>query len=49
MLKHFTPEQRRIRNEWRSRKFKKLATMNKEEAEEQIKVFQEIMRKAFAK
>lgn len=49
MLKHFTPEQRRIRNEWRSRKFKKLATMNKEEAERQIKEFQEIMRKAFAK
>lgn len=49
ILKHFTKEQHRIRNEWRSRNIKKLVTMDKEEAERQIKVFQEMMRKAFAK
>lgn len=49
ILKHFTKEQHRIRNEWRSRNIKKLVTMDKEEAERQIKEFQEIMRKAFAK
>lgn len=49
ILKHFTKEQHRIRNEWRSRNFKKLVTISKEEAERQIKEFQEIMRKAFAK
>lgn len=49
ILKHFTKEQHRIRNEWRSRKFKKLVTMNKEEAGRQIKAFQEMMRKAFGK
>lgn len=48
ILKHFTPEQRRIRNEWRSRNFKKLVTISKEEAERQIKEFQEMMRKAFS-
>lgn len=49
ILKHFTKQQHRIRNEWRSRNIKKLVTMDKEEAERQIKEFQEIMRKAFAK
>lgn len=47
MLKHFTPEQHRIRNEWRSRHIKKFTTMSKKEAEKQIKIFQEMMKKAF--
>ena len=47
ILKHYTPEQHRIRNEWRSRKFRNIGTFDKKEAERQIKVFQEIMRKAF--
>lgn len=47
ILKHYTPEQHRIRNKWRSRKFRNIGTFDKKEAERQIKVFQEIMRKAF--
>lgn len=49
ILKHFTPEQHRIRNEWRSRNVKKLTTMSKEEAERQIKAFQDMCKKAFGK
>lgn len=46
MLKNFTKDQHRIRNEWRNRKVK---AVDKLEAEEQIKMIQEIMKKAFGK
>lgn len=44
-LKNFTKEQHKIRNDWRSRKIK---IIDKLDAEEQIKKFQEIMKKAFS-
>ncbi|MGN9165713.1 Gp15 family bacteriophage protein [Tissierellaceae bacterium HCP3S3_D8] len=47
ILKNFTKEQHRIRNEWRNRNVKELITMDKEELERQIKVFQDMCRKAF--
>lgn len=47
-LKHFTKEQHRIRNEWRSRTYQ-AAVMNKDEAAKQVKMFQEAMKKAFGK
>lgn len=47
-LKHFTKEQHRIRNEWRNRKTKALV-MDKSEAQKQIKMFQEAMKRAFGK
>lgn len=38
ILKHFSPEQHRIRNEWRERQTKKLyETLNKEETMKKIK------------
>lgn len=49
ILKHFTKEQHRIRSEWRSRNIKKLITMDKKQAEMQIKAFQEMMKRAFGK
>ena len=49
VLKYFTKEQHRIRSEWRSRNAKKLITIDKKEAEKQIKAFQEMMKKAFNK
>jgi len=49
ILKHFTPEQHRIRNEWRSRNINKIVTMDKKEAERQIRAFQDICKKAFGK
>lgn len=48
MLKHFTKEQHRIRNEWRSRKTRAIV-MDKAEMERQVKMFQEAMKKAFGK
>ncbi|WP_270557607.1 Gp15 family bacteriophage protein [Clostridium perfringens] len=45
MLKSFTEEQNKIRNEWRSRQ---LEEMTEEEKEEQIKELQEILKKAFS-
>lgn len=45
ILKHFTPEQHRIRNEWRSRQ---VESMSDEEKEEKIKELQEIFVKAFS-
>ena len=45
MLKSFTEEQHKIRNEWRSRQ---LEEMTDEEKEEQIKELQEILKKAFS-
>lgn len=44
-LKNFTKEQHKIRNEWRNRKIK---IMDNLDAEEQIKVIQEIMKNAFS-
>lgn len=49
VLKNFTKEQHRIRNEWRSRHTNKVINMNKKEAERQIQIFQEMCRKAFGK
>lgn len=48
VLKNFTKEQHRIRNEWRNRRTKAII-MDKAEAEQQIKMFQEIMKSAFSK
>lgn len=48
VLKRFTKEQHRIRNEWRSRRTKAVA-LNKDEAKKQLKMFQEAMKKAFSK
>ena len=48
VLKNFTKEQHRIRNEWRSRMTKAI-TLNKDEAKKQLKIFQEAMKKAFSK
>lgn len=47
MLKHFTKEQHRLRNEWRNRHINKVITMDKKEAERQIQIFQEMCKKAF--
>lgn len=47
-VKHFTKEQHRIRNEWRSRPAR-LARMNKDEAGHQVRAFQEMCRRAFGK
>lgn len=46
VLKNFTPEQHRIRNEWRSRKVEALTDYEKGE---KIKEIQEIFAKAFSK
>lgn len=48
VLKNFTKEQHRIRNEWRSRRTKAVA-LNKDEVKKQLKMFQEAMKKAFSK
>lgn len=45
-LKHFTPEQRRIRNEWRIRGLKQ-AQWTKEEAAAAVQEFQNMMKQAF--
>lgn len=45
ILKNFTPEQHRIRNEWRNRQ---VESMTDEEKENQIKELQEIFAKAFS-
>lgn len=49
MLKHFTKEQHRLRNEWRNRHINKVITMDKKEAERQIQIFQDMCKKAFGK
>jgi len=49
MLKNFTKEQHRIRNEWRSRQLnKQLENMTEEDKEKQIKEIQELFSKAFS-
>lgn len=45
MLKNFSEEQHKIRDEWRSRQVEQ---MTDEEKEEQIKEIQEILKKAFS-
>lgn len=45
MLKNFTPEQHKIRNEWRNRQVK---TMSDEEKEETLKELQNIFSMAFS-
>ena len=49
MLKYFTPEQHKVRNEWRNRHVKKMVAMNKKDAERQIQIFQDMCKKAFGK
>lgn len=49
ILKNFTSSQHKIRSKWRNRNIKKIVTMNKKEAENQIKAFQEMMKSAFGK
>lgn len=49
IFKNFTKEQHRIRNEWRNRNIKKLTSMDKKEAERQVKIFQDMCKKAFGK
>lgn len=44
VLKHFTEDQHRIRNEWRSRWVKSITDMD---ATEQVRIFQEAMKQAF--
>lgn len=46
VLKNFTKEQHKIRNEWRNRAF---ITMDKAEMKRQVKMFQEAVKKAFGK
>lgn len=48
ILKNFTQEQHRIRNEWRSRTTRAIV-MDKAEMERQVKMFQEAMKRAFSK
>jgi len=48
MLKHFTKEQHKIRNKWRSRRAN-FVVLDKAEAKGQIRAFQEAMKKAFGK
>jgi len=45
ILKNFTPEQHRIRNEWRNRQ---VDSMPDEEKESKVKELQEIFAKAFS-
>ncbi|WP_142414389.1 Gp15 family bacteriophage protein [Hathewaya massiliensis] len=45
ILKHFTPEQHKIRNDWRNRQ---VVEMSEEEKKEKIKELQEIFAKAFS-
>lgn len=46
MLKNFTEEQHRIRNEWRNR-VNPIRDMSDEDKEESMREFQEIIMKAF--
>lgn len=48
-LKHFTKEQHRVRNEWRNRNIRKIVTMDKKEAERQIRMFQDMCKNVFGK
>lgn len=45
ILKNFTPEQHKIRNEWRNRQ---IESMSDEEKEIKVKELQEIFKKAFS-
>jgi hypothetical protein len=52
VMKNFTPEQHKIRNEWRMRIFEKnqknISEMTDEEKAEQVKNIQEIFKRAFS-
>lgn len=48
ILKNFTKEQHKIRNEWRSRTYKAV-TLNEADMKKQVKMFQEAMKRAFGK
>lgn len=48
MLKHFTPDQHRIRNEWRSRRAREMVN-NPAKAAEMVRQFQEACKAAFMK
>lgn len=45
-LKNFSPEQRRIRNEWRTRELKQ-AQWSEEDARKAVQEFQNIIKQAF--
>ncbi len=49
VLKNFTKEQHKLRNEWRNRNIKQLISMDKNEAKRQVKIFQNMCKKAFGK
>ncbi len=49
VLRNFTKEQHKLRNEWRNRNIKKIVTMDKKEVERQIQIFQDMCKKAFGK
>lgn len=48
MLKHFTPEQHRIRNEWRNRRVREMMN-DPETAAKMVKMFQNACKAAFGK
>ncbi len=48
MLKHFTPEQHRIRNEWKGRQAREMMA-NPETAAQMVKAFQNACKAAFGK
>lgn len=48
ILKNFTKEQHKIRNEWRNRTYKAV-TLNETDVKKQVKMFQEAMKRAFGK
>lgn len=48
MLKHFSKEQIRIRNEWRTRQFNKLVSIDKKTTEQQLRTIQDAFKQAFS-
>lgn len=48
VIKHFTKEQHRIRNEWRNRQFSRIADMDKKAVEKQIRMMQDAFKQAFS-
>ncbi|SHF15571.1 Bacteriophage Gp15 protein [Tissierella praeacuta DSM 18095] len=49
VLKNFTKEQHKLRNEWRNRNIKRIVIMDKKEVERQTQIFQDMCKKAFSK
>lgn len=46
-LKHFSPAQKRIRSEWRTRGLKQAAQWSDEEAAKKVQEFQKLIQQAF--